>query len=368
METELLKKALDGHSVATGDSLKNSLLYNTYQTGLNQSYSFDNGTIKAKFELPLTYYALSIDDRIPDKQEKQNKLIVNPSFSVNYQIIPELDFSAGANFSKSYGGMDSRYTGYVMQNYRNLQRNSVDRLFETRSGGGKFSFGYRNVFQALFVDGGINYNRSWKNLLYGYNYQWIMSVRTVIDQPTSSEGYGVNINASKGLNFWSATVRASGGYHAGKSELLIQDAILDVRSQGCSANGSFNMSPLSFAGFNYSLSWYRNKSYTADNPGSFSPLHGTSQNVRISLFPSKTLTVNFSFEHQYNSAANPRCTYFSDAGIKYKHKQWDLELAMSNLFNARQYVSASTSDVSAYYYSYELRPANALLKARFKLK
>jgi hypothetical protein len=368
MKTELLKKESNGHSVAMGDSLNNDLLYNTYQTGFNQSYSFDNGIIKAKIELPLTFYNVDFNDRIPGKQEKQNKLIVNPFLSVNYQIIPELELSAGANISKSYGDMDSRYSGYIMQNYRSLQRNSVDRLFETRSGGGRFSFSYRDVFKALFINGRINYNRSWRNLLYGYNYQGIMSVKTVIDQPTSSEGYGANINASKGLNFWSATVRASGGYNTGKSELLIQDVILDVRSQGYSANGSFNMVPLSFAGFDYSLSWYRNKSYAVDSPKSFSPMHGISQNVKINLFPTKTLTINLGFEHQYNSASNPRYTYFSDGGVKYKYNRWDLELVVYNLFNAKQYVSASNNDVSTYFYSYDLRPASVLLKARFKLK
>ncbi|MDD4697513.1 MAG: carboxypeptidase-like regulatory domain-containing protein [Fermentimonas sp.] len=368
MKTELLKKEIDGHSVAIDDSLKNDLLHNTYQTGFNQSYSFDNGIIKAKIELPLTYYNLVINDRIPGKQEKQSKLIVNPFLSVDYQIIPELNLSVGANVSKSYGGMDSRYTGYIMQNYRSLQRNSVDRLFETHSGGGRFSFSYRNVFQALFVNGGTNYSRSWRNMLYGYDYRGIMSVKTAIDQPTSSERFGVNINASKGLNFWSATVRASGEYHTGKSELLIQDSVFLIRSQGYNVNGSFNMVPLSFAGLTYSLSWYWNKSYKVDNPKSFSPIHAISQDVKINFFPTKTLTVNFGFEHQYNSAANPRFTYFSDGGVKYKYKQWDLELVMQNLFNAKQYVSASNSDVSTYFYSYNLRPASVLLKVRFKLK
>jgi outer membrane receptor protein involved in Fe transport len=57
--------------------------------------------------------------------------------------------------------------------------------------------------------------------------------------------------------------------------------------------------------------------------------------------------------------------YFKD----FPHnKQWDLELAANNLFNSKQYVSASYSDISTYYYSYNLRPASLLLKARFKLK
>ena len=368
LKTELLDKNLNEQTIAPDDSMKNDLGYNTIQTGINQTYSFDNGTFKARLQLPVTYYFLSIDDRIPDKTTNYNKLIVNPSLSCNYQLTPELTLSAGGNFNKSYGDMNSYYTGYIMQNYRSLLRNSVDQLFETRSGGGNISLAYRDVFKALFINGGASYNRSWKNLLYGYNYQGIMRVRTTIDQPTQSDSYGLNINASKGLNFWSATIRASGGYNTSTGELLIDNTILNYRSQGYNATGSFNMNPVSFIGIGYSLSWYQSKSYTVERPEYFPPIQGTSQNLKFNVFPFKTLTINFGFEHQYNSATNPHYTYFADAGIKYKYRQWDLELVMNNLLNAKQYVSASYSDVSTYFYSYNLRPASVLLKVRFKLK
>jgi len=368
LQTELLGKDINEQVIVPDDSMKNNLGYNTNQAGIYQTYSFDNGTFKARLQLPITYYLLIIADHIPNTTSNYNKLIVNPSLSFNYQLTPELTLSAGGNFNKSYGDMNSYYTGYIMQSYRNLLRNSVDQLFETRSGGGNISLAYRNVFKALFINGGASYNRSWKNLLYGYNYQGIMSVKTTIDQPTQSDNYGLNIYASKGLNFWSATVRASGGYNTSTGELLIDNTILNYRSQGYNANGSFNMNPVSFIGFSYSLSWYQNKSYTIERPERFPPIQGTSQSLKFNVFPFKTLTINFGFEHQYNSATNPRYTYFADAGIKYKYRQWDLELVMNNLLNAKQYVSASYSDVSTYFYSYNLRPASVLLKARFKLK
>ena len=368
LKTELLGKDLNEQVIIPDNSMKNDLGYNTFQTGINQTYSFDNGMFKARLQFPVTYYLLTINDRIPDKTANYNKLIVNPSLSCNYQLTPEFTLSAGANFNKSYGGMNSYYTGYIMQSYRNLLRNSVDQLFETRSGGGNVSLSYRDIFKSLFINGGASYNRSWKNLLYGYNYQGIMSIKTVIDQPTQSDNYGLNINASKGLNFWSATVRTSGGYNTSNGELLIDNTILNYRSRGYNATGSFNMNPVSFIGIGYSLSWYQSKSYTVERPEHFPPIQGTSQNLKFNVFPVKTLTINFGFEHQYNSATNPRYTCFADAGIKYKHKPWDLELVMNNLLNAKQYVSASYSDVSTYFYSYNLRPASVLLKARFKLK
>jgi len=368
MDTELLGEDFFNKGVAMGDSLKNDLRYHNYQAGFSQDYSFDNGILNATIRLPLTYYRLSVDDRIPDRTKKYDRMIFNPSLSLRYNITPELTMSGGANFNRSFGDINASYTGYIMHSYRSLLRNAVDRLFETRSGGGNISLSYRNVFKAFFLNGGASYNRSWRSLLYGYNYQGIMSVKTVIDQPTQSDGYGVNLNGSKGLNFRSTIVRASGDYNTGTGELLIQDEKLRYRSKSYNITGSFSMNPVSFMGLAYSLSYGQNKSYTVERPERFPAIRRTSQELKFSVYPVKPLTVNFSFEHQYNSAANPRYTYFADAGVRFKYKKWDLELAMNNLFNAKQYVSASYSDINTYYYSYDLRPASVLLKARFKIK
>ncbi len=73
-------------------------------------------------------------------------------------------------------------------------------------------------------------------------------------------------------------------------------------------------------------------------------------------------------EHQYNSATSEQYTAFADASITYKKKPFDIELEVNNLFNTKQYVSASYTDVSTYYYNYQLRPFSILIRTRFKLK
>jgi len=366
--SELIGKDFFNQATLFADSLKNNLGYNTLQAGFTQEYKYEKGKFRSSIQLPLTFYRLSINDRIPDNANIYNKMIINPSLSIRYEAAPQISLTAGTYLNRSFGDINSTYTGYIMHSYRSLLCNSVDRLRESRSGGGNVSFAYRNVFTSVFLNGGANYNRSWQNLLYGYNYQGIMSVKTVIDQPTRSDSYGVNINGSKGLNFWKATVRASGSYNAGTGELLIQDARLKTQSKGYHTNGSISINPIAKMGVSYSLSYGQNKSYTLEHPKNFPAIQWTSQELKFGIYPANSLTITFNVEHQYNSAASPRYTYFSDAGIKFKYKLWDLELLANNLFNAKQYVSASYSDISSYFYSYNLRPASVLLKARFKIK
>jgi hypothetical protein len=359
----------DGN-VTFADSMKNDVFYNNYSAGINQSYSYKTSKFRASIGLPLTYRLQTIDDRIPDKYSSHNKLLLNPSASISYDLTPELMVSARANYGKSFGDMGSIYTGYIMHGYRSLLRNTVEKMFETRSGGTSASVGYRNVFQALFLNAGVNYSRSWRNILYGYSYEGITSIKTTVDRPTESENFSVNINGSKGFNFWNTTFRLSGNYGEGRGEQLIQDETLNYRSENYGINSSIHTSPFSLFGFVYSISWAQNKNYVIERPERFPAIRRISQDAKISIFITKMITVNISAEHQYNSAIinNNRHTSFADAGVTFRYKKLDLELEYNNIFNSKRYISASYNDINSYYYSYNLRPASILLRARFKIK
>ncbi|MDR1370287.1 MAG: TonB-dependent receptor [Dysgonamonadaceae bacterium] len=369
MDTELNGIDTFGLSVPSTDSLRNDLWYNTYQVGLNQNYTYKSeGKFKASLSLPVVNYTLTVDDRIPDNFTRYNRWIVSPSLSASYDLTHELSASAGANFRKAYGNMSDAYTGYIMHSYRSLLRNTVDRLFETRSGGANASLQYRDAFRAFFLNAGFNYGKSWKNLLYGYDYRGIMQVKTTIDRPTESENYGLNIIASKGIRLWRTTFRISGGYNESRAEQLIQNEILNYRSESYRAGASVQTSPADFMSLNYNFNWSQSQSFAEKLPGRFPPMRSHTHAVKAWVFPSKSVSINLGGDYSYNSAVSNRNTTFADAEIKYKHKQTEWGVECNNLLNAKQYVSASYTDISTYYYSYDLRPRSFLLKVRFKLK
>ena len=368
MTSALNGEDLSGNFIAAADTLRNNLWYNTYQVGLNQTYKYTKNSFRTELSLPLTYYMLTVDDRIPSTFNRHTKFIVNPSFSMRYTLFAGLDANMSANYRRSFGDMNSSYSGYIMHSYRSLLRNTLNDLYETRSGGANLGFTYRDPFKSLFFSTGASHNRSWRNLLYGYNYQGIMSIKNTLDQPTNSENTGIRFEMSKGLGFWSSTLRLFGGYNQGSSEALIQDAIYDMKSQSYNAGSSFNLNPISKAGASYSFQWNRSRNYVPANTGRFPSITGTSQTAQINIYPSKAVTINLKSEYQYNSAASQRYTNFADATVKIKHKRLDFELEWNNIFNSKQYISASYSDISTYYYRYDLRPSNVVAKIRFKLK
>ncbi|MDR2127375.1 MAG: hypothetical protein LBP63_11185 [Prevotellaceae bacterium] len=366
MDTEL-QYITTANIKETTDSLKNNIYYNTYQTGINQNYSYKTNIFRATLNIPLTYNIFTTDDRIPDNFQRHRKLTFYPSLSLSYDLTGRLTISTSGRINKSFGGINSSYTGYIMQNYRNLQKNTFDKLFETNSKNINTSLTYRDAFISLFINASIGYNWSTKNLLYGYDYLGILSMKTTIDKPAKTDGYNVNFNMSKGLSFMSGTLRLSGGYSNTNSDVLIQNEILNYRSQGYNARGSINCGLFSFFAIDYSLGWNMNKNYVIDKQEYFPAIRGLSQSLKIGMNFTKTLSAHISGEYTYNSATTERSTTFADAGLKLKTKKYDFELELNNMFNSKYYISASYSDISAYYYKYNLRPRSILIKLRFKL-
>jgi hypothetical protein len=369
LNSELTGTYTAGQLVPAADSLRNNLRYNTYQVGVNQNYTYNKGgKLKATLAIPLINYTLTVNDRNLETFTGYNRWIINPSLKVSYDLTHELALAAGGNFQKNYGNMDDAYTGYIMHSYRNLLRNTINRLFESRSGGANASMQYRNAFRALFLNFGVNYGTSWSNLLYGFDYDGIMQVKRTIDQPTRSEYYGLSFGGSKGLGFWKTRFSASGGYNEGWGDHLIQDEILTYRSEGYNISASIDMTPSSFINLTYRFGWSKRWSFSEELTTRFPPIRSQNHTAGIWLNPAKSFGINLSGDYRYNSAVNNRNTTFVDAKMRYKSGRAEWELECNNLFNVRQYVSASYTDLSTYYYRYNLRPRSFLLSVRFKLK
>lgn len=369
LDSKLTGTDTDGQHVSPSDSLRNNLWYNTYQVGVDQNYTYNKGgKFKATLAVPVINYTLTVNDRIPETHTLYNRWIINPSLNVSYDLTHELALAAGGNFRKNYGNMDDAYTGYIMHSYRNLLRNTVNRLFESHSGGANASIQYRNAFRALFLNFGVNYGTSWSNLLYGFDYDGIMQVKRTIDQPTRSEYYGLNFGGSKGLGFWKTRIGISGGYNQGRGEHLIQDEILTYRSEGYNAGASINTSPSSFIDLTYNFAWSKCWSFSEESTTRFPSIRNQNHTAGIWINPTKSFSINLRGDYRYNSAVNNRNMTFVDTKIRYKSGPAEWELECNNLFNVREYISASYTDLSTYCYRYNLRPRNFLLSVRFKLK
>ena len=139
----------------------------------------------------------------------------------------------------------------ILQSYRNLLRNTTDHLLESSGSGARMGLEYRDVIRMLFfnVSGGIQHSH--KNLLYGYNYDGIVGVKTTLDQSTNADTYSLFAGASKTLSLWHTKLEASAGWNRGKSELLLQNVIQPFHTKSYTIGTSLNTTPCQYLNLVY---------------------------------------------------------------------------------------------------------------------
>lgn len=358
-----------GNFIPAADSMRNNLWYNSYQVGIDQDYTYKKGNaLRMRLIIPTYLSIITNDDRLADNSVSYFRWIVNPSLTSDYSFTPSFKAVANGYYRKSYGSMSDVYKGYILQSYRNLLRNTTDHLLESSGGGAHMGLEYRDVIQMLFFNIGGGYQQSRNNLLYGYNYDGIVGVKTTFNQSTNADTYSLFAGASKTLSFWHTKLEASAGWNLGKSELLLQNVIQPFHTKSYTVGISFNATPCQYFNFAYSFEWMKTEQWVANGDGSLPALLTHSHNGKVWIYPTERLSINFNVDYQYFNESSAPNIVFADALIRYAYKTVDWELECSNLFNARRYVVVVHSNMSTSINSSQLRPFNLLLKVRFKLK
>ena len=357
-----------GSYIPAADSMRNDLWYNSYQVGIDQDYTYKKGnTLRMRLMIPTYLSIITNDDRLAGNSISHYRWIINPTLTTDYSFTPSFKAVANGYYRKSYGNMSDAYKGYILQSYRNLLRNTTDHLQESSGSGARMGLEYRDVIRMLFfnVSGGIQHSH--KNLLYGYNYDGIVGVKTTLDQSTNADTYSLFAGASKTLSLWHTKLEASAGWNRGKSELLLQNVIQPFHTKSYTIGTSLNTTPCQYLNLAYSFAWMRTEQWVANSDETLPALLTHSHNGKVWIFPTEKLSINFNVDYQYFNETTAPNIVFADALIRYAYKTTEWELECSNLFNARRYVSTVHSGMSTSINSHDLRPLSVLLKVRFKL-
>lgn len=367
LESELEGDGGNGNGFFSDAVWRNDLWYNTWRAGIMQNYTYQRNNLKISLMLPATYYRLSVNDQSGSGKRSYDKPQLTPSLSFGYDWRNFHLFASG-NYSNRFGDLNSAFSGYIMQGYRNLLRNTSDHLLENRQTRAVAGINYKDVFTALFCSMGGGYQHGWTNLLYGYDYSGIMRIKRELECPTASDTYSANFSISKGFDFRSSTLSLSGRYAHSNSEQLIQGEVTDFVSENISLEARGNISPASWMSLDYACDWNRMQSYAPAHKNSFSVIKSVRQKLNLNFFPTSKLTLNWGIEHQYTNLATTKNMLFGDLRVKWKVKKMDIELEANNLFNQKKYMKVFYGDMNMYRYSYDLRPVNALVKIRYNFK
>lgn len=368
-QSALQAQSQAGSLSPAADTLSNQLNWNKYELYFSPDYTYAKNRFRATLSLPLSYNYLQTDNHITGEDKSLSRLFFTPSLSINYDFSLFLALAASARYNNQLGELSNAFTGYIMQSYRNLVRND-GQLPEQQSQSYHLDLNYRHPIHALFINFGTSYFRNKSNLLYGYGYQGILSLRKTYQIPNATDAYSIYTRISKGIDAITSTLSLDASYNNNQSTTISQNQLVDFKNDTWLIKPAVYTKIKTWVSFNYSFQFIQSKNIIKNDISNFTPIRSTTQRAQLNFFPSDGLTINLAHEYFYSSAAaaGNRAMNFADTGIKYRYKEMEFSINYDNIFNVKQYISASYNSTNTFYSAYDLRPSQVLMMIRFKIK
>jgi len=352
----LQARSAAGQLGLAADSLRNDLQWNTLDVYFSPDYTYHTNKLRMVLNLPLSYASL------------RNNIFFNPSLSARYELSPLWQFNAAAKYNSDIGGLENGYRSYIMQSYRSLTRNDGS-LPKKQSQAYNLDIGYRHPIHAVFTNFGASYSINQMSILYGYDYSGIRSSRLSYEIPNESRTMVFYGKFSKAIQFLESTFTLDLNYSNSRASQISQSELIDFSADRYGLNAGTSSKLSKWGSFSYNWNYSRSLSKIRAAEGR-AAIDNHVHRGKLNVFPTKKLTLNLAFERFYNGGLSgaAQSMNFADAGAKFNWKRMEFNLEYNNLLNTKQYVMATYSDISTFYSSYNLRPAQVLMKVRFKIK
>jgi len=367
-QSDLQQVTTTGNVGAAPDTLRNRLNWNKYEVYAHPNYIYAKNAVRVTLHVPLSYNYLGTNDEVTGQDKTISRLFFNPSLTINYDFNLFLALAANARYGNQLGDIGNVFTGYVMQSYRILVRND-GQLPEKKTESYRLDLNYRHPLHAIFVNLGASYARNKMNLLYGYDYQGILSLKKTYNIPNSADTYSIYTRISKGLDFLATVLTLDATYNENSSTSISQAQLVTLKNLTYLIKPGLSAKIGTWTSLNYSFQFATSKNIL-NGASTFSPIRSNTQRTQVNFFPIDGITINLAHEYFYSSAVTSgnRTMNFADAGVKYRYKNMEFSVNYDNVFNIKQYISAYYSNTNTYYSAYDLRPAQLLAGIRFKLK
>jgi len=349
------------------DSMRNNLDWTKYNAKFTLPLRYKSNNLDANLYLPLDYSFILINNKIQGDKLNLQRLYFQPHFDIRYHLSSKFDITGDYRFNNQMGNVMSYYPSYILSNYRSLSRND-GRIYESRTNGGAFGIEYMDIVNLLFFTSRVSYNFSKSNLLYGQNFQGILSVSSPVNRENTSNGVGAFVFINKGFDWKRLNIRFRSWYNVSQSKMLQENELIDLSGKYFSLDGTISCKPIEIMNVEYKSTW--NKSQTSlINSGKTTVYNSWSNNLNLDIDLPKDLIFNVGFEHYYNSATTVnRNLSFVDIGLTYIWKKTHFSFDWNNIFNTNNFVTYYYDGINSYQNTYHIRPINVMLKVKLQIK
>ncbi|MDE5687255.1 MAG: carboxypeptidase-like regulatory domain-containing protein [Paramuribaculum sp.] len=346
----------------------NKYTYGKGEAGIEPRFSYKLDEFYVEFKLPMNYSIQWLSDRLDSGRDKTwNYLNVSPGCKITYRLGKSW-WEFNTSFYCMRNNADRAASGIVMTDYLSFRQYLLDKTMIDKTWYTTLAYHYSNAMAQLFGNASGSWLRSRQNSITGYEYDGLVTVRTVYDQPYVSDRFSLSANINKGLRFWESTLKLSGNYSLYISQQIINRTPVDFKSRYWSTNLMFATAPANWMGAALGFAYGENKSFTEVNKDVALVARQYTGRLDLNFFPVSRMVANFAIENNYtNLTSAERNSLFCDIKLIYKFMRCDAEIEFNNIFNRREFSRVNYDGMNIYRNTYDLRPHNVMIKIRFNI-
>lgn len=349
-------------------NLFNDYIFGRFNLGIEPSVEYTISNWYFKFFIPIKYSYQWINQRLYSERNTQfNYFSVNPEFHINYSIGRHL-INMDASYRKHHNNNDRASTGIIMTDYLTFKRAEIDKTIIEEQISGLLSYKYGNPIWQLFGNLSLSWVHSGSNMTTGYIYDGFSTAITINPQSHKSNNYTLLASLSKGLNFWSSTLKLGVNSGIYDSKIIVNGDNMPYMSVYWSGNISLSVNPANWINASLIFAYSQNKSHISQTNTNGGTINQWTGGVDINFVPFRNFMVKVSAENNHvDLSSKDRFVWFGDMKFIYQWRRFDYELDINNLFNRKYYTRLQYDAMNINSSTYRLRERSVMLKVRFKI-
>lgn len=356
------------HINLSTDSLNNNYNWNNIEFYLTERVNFKKENIRFGIASPFRAILYKMDDHIHKSIGQTQRFLISPSLWIDYDFWRFWSVEGSIGYNSRLGDADQLAQGYVIQDYRLMQRYS-DKLDNRRTCSGNIGLEYKNPIAGYFSDFSWSHNQTTRNLL---NRNIYAGEGLFLYDALKSNNKLIANNLSSSQS-WSSpnqkiNISLKCQYSATKYEYLLNQTRSWMHNQLWQIQPSIGINCLKNIGMDYSVRLSRTKQW---NVQSSNTILGQVHKFDFYYYPSPQHWVGANLEYynygkQFTFGNNG---LFANLGYTYKppNSRMEYKIRCNNLFNSRQVIDFFYSDISIIESHYYIRPREILLLVSFSL-
>ncbi len=345
---------------------RNDLDFLSSRIYVTSRFVYEKDNWNFRLSTPLTYYGFDIEDAYLNEGQELNRFTFEPNLFLRNKISAFWETSVSLNFNNDFGDLNQMYYGFVLNNYRNLQRYNSPLPKNFRQSY-NWRLTYRNPLNSLFASTSYTYGNTTSNLLYsnfiGAN---AATVFEAIEQENQSNSHNFNVKGSKYFNNLNTTYGMGATYSLFQREQLLNANLTEVKNQNLNFNWKLESEVTDWlsASYNGELSFLQTRMEHRE----FDEIRTQQHSLDLFFYVSENQYFSANSEYYFNNISEEnRDNYFLNLNYQYTFTKAgiDLEASWNNVLNTDEFVRVSNSEFAYIQNTYRLRPSQVLVSMKF---